>query len=785
MFLSAKIEDPAPQTILEGVVPVHYLDISIPVALDQSFTYLASSDIPAGCRVLVPFGERNRKTVGVVLGASPHRSAGKGPLKEVLERLDDGPAYSSELMRLAQWISQYYLYPLGEVLRSMLPASQTKTKANKVRMSVEGEVAWKDEAHPLHQTLRALWKKRGTVSLTVWTKRLQLFLETAPPGKKLSLSRMEKDGWLIKESSQSTSVRRWKDFDDELAAGGTAEFEKDLSEAQKTVLEALSLAAQSKPEEMKPVLLHGVTGAGKTELYLQLIARYLSSDADSQILVLVPEIALTPQMTRVFTHRFPQRIAVVHSAMSPSDRWAQLTAIKQKQKSILIGPRSAVFAPFTSLRLIIVDEEHDSSYKQGAGLSYNGRDVAVMRGHLEKVLVVLGSATPSMESYANAEQGKYQLLRLSERALGRPMPHITLIEPEMSQSYAKRLQRPGVELTLLDLPVDPRILTALRENHAKGLQSMVLVNRRGYAYYLFSLRERKAVTCPQCSISLTVHKNSSLLRCHYCDYQRRLDQMLGSEDRDAYVLVGYGSEQMEIFLGEALPGVRIQRVDSDTVTQRDALPKILEDFRMGRIDVLVGTQMLAKGHDFAKVTLICILEIDQTLNLPDFRAGERTFQLMVQAAGRAGRDAWAGEVLIQSQKQGHPVLEAGIAQDYLAFWDDQKAFRRVHGYPPYSRMILFEISSAKKDLLESWVRGLSQWLSSLQKRYPTELSRLQILGPAVPPIEMIRGRLRRTLLLISEDRHSLWSLAKQLKSDFAKLPGDLQLRVDVDPQSLM
>lgn len=757
---------------------MYHINISIPVALEQSFTYQAEHMIPAGCRVLVPFGERNRKTVGVVLG--PGQNDKGMNLKSVLERLDELPAYSPSLLKLAQWMSSYYLYPLGEVLRSMLPASQTKSKATKVFLTEKGELIWRDADHPLHFVLRSLWKRRGSVDLKLWKQRLAALKEVSPT--KVSLSGLEKEGLLEKRATQSTNVRRMKDFSEVLTTVTPAEAPQILTPAQKLILDSL-VAGGFRQDVHKPFLLHGVTGAGKTELYLQLIDAILREDPSAQILVMVPEIALTPQMTRVFAARFPQQIAVVHSAMAPQDRWEQLTLIRQSQRRILIGPRSAVFAPFASLRLLIVDEEHDSSYKQGAGLSYNGRDVAIVRAAMEKAMVVLGSATPSMESYANAQAGKYQLLTLTERVLGRALPTITLIEPEMKQSYARRLQRTGTPI--LDLPVDTRILEALRDNHAQGMQSMVLVNRRGYAYYLFSLRERKAVSCPHCSISLTVHQNSSLLRCHYCDYSRQLSLLLRDEDREAYILVGYGSEQMEVFLQEALPGARIQRVDSDAVSQREALPRILESFRSGKIDVLVGTQMLAKGHDFARVTLICILEIDQTLNLPDFRAGEKTFQLMVQASGRAGRDTFPGQVLIQSQKREHPIIQAGIAQDYAAFWKDQEAFRRLHAYPPFARMILFEFSSSKREHLASLTQSIEQWLKATKKAHPDHLAQIQILGPAVPPIEMIRGRLRRTLLLISDDLKNLWALARQLKLGFGSLPGDVHMRIDVDPQSLM
>jgi primosomal protein N' (replication factor Y) len=760
---------------------VHTIEVSLPVALDQHFTYRVDSMIPPGCRVLVPFGERNRKTVGVVLGEAVTTLDPNLKLKDVLERLDEVPAYSPTMLKLARWMSDYYLYPLGEVLKSMLPASQTKTKATRLKLSDLGMAIWLDEGHAYHSLFRALWKRKQVVDSKVWKKRLSLFLETSP--LKVSLNKLEKEGYVLRVAEAATKVRRWKEFESALEDRQVPESAKNLTPAQETVLRALQAAIELGPG--RPYLLHGVTGAGKTEIYLQLIEEVLTRDPNAQALVLVPEIALTPQMTRVFTARFPQEVAVVHSAMSPADRWDQITLIRQGRRRILIGPRSAVFAPFARLSLLIVDEEHDASYKQGAGLSYNGRDVAVMRGALEQALVVLGSATPAMESYANALSGKYQLLTLAERVMGRAMPDIRLIEPEIPQNYAKRLQRRGLQPALLDLPVDPRILEALRENHAKGMQSMVLVNRRGFAYYLFSLRQRKSVSCPNCSISLTVHKHSSLLRCHYCDYQQKLEAVLREDDHESYVLVGYGSEQMELFLGEALPGARIQRVDSDTVTQRETLPRILEDFRSGRIDVLVGTQMLAKGHDFAKVTLICILEIDQTLNLPDFRAGERTFQLMVQAAGRAGRGEWPGQVLIQTQKTDHAILRAGLAQDYHAFWRDQEQFRRLHAYPPFARMILFEFASARRDLLDRAMRNLQEWLQVMLERYRQDLSRVQILGPAVPPIEMIRRRLRRTVLLMSDDRKALWELARQLKANFSSLPGDLTVRVDVDPQSLM
>jgi primosomal protein N' (replication factor Y) len=758
----------------------------MPVALDQSFTYLATEKIPSGCRVTVPFGERNRQTVGVVLGLSHKEPDPAYRMKSIVARLDDVPIYSPVLLDLARWMSSYYMHPLGEVLRTMLPASRVKKKTSKVILTESGRLLWKDQTDPRGALFRTIWKKAsGSCSLKVFKERMEEAI--AAGHAKVTLARLQKEGLVLKEEKTETKARGGKatpqvELESEVPLPATDA--QSLTAEQKGVFERLVSEGLTQAQS-KPFLLHGVTGAGKTEVYLHLIAQVLAQNPKNQILVMVPEIALTPQMTRIFTARFPGQVSVVHSAMADTERWSQMEAIRSGERQILIGPRSAVFAAFVQLKLLIVDEEHDSSYKQTTGLTYNGRDVAVMRGYLEKATVLLGSATPSLESYANAQQGKYQLLELPNRVHGRGLPDVQLIEADIHQAFARKLTPRGQVQRLTELPIDPRIVEALRENHARGMQSMVIVNRRGFAYFLFSMRERKAVSCPQCSISMTVHKNSSILRCHYCDFSQRVDDVVPVDERDAYVMVGYGSEQMELYLREALPGARIQRVDSDTTINREALPTMLTDFREGRIDVLVGTQMLAKGHDFARVTLICILEVDQVLNLPDFRAGERAFQLMVQASGRAGRGEHSGCVMVQTQKPDHPILQAGLQHNFQAFWLDQEPFRRQHGYPPFGRMILFEYSGTRKDQLDDLMRSIDRWVSESLKRSAASLQALQVLGPAVPPIEMIRGRLRRTLLLVSADRKILAWFAQQLRTAFAELKGDLRLRIDVDPQSLM
>ncbi|RYZ60465.1 MAG: primosomal protein N' [Proteobacteria bacterium] len=764
---------------------MYYLDVAVPVALNQTFTYTSKDVLLTGIRVKVSFGRR--RLVGVVVGVGTVKPKNDMELKAIEEVIDAEPVYSEILLSLARWLSSYYLHPIGEVLRSMLPASLVKKEKTQYRLSPLGSEVREDETHSDRALIRFLWTRRMAFSQKNLKAKLTKWQEET--GAKVTLKKLEKDGLIIKEAIDKTHGRLdlnlWSEKAIEEAEALIPNKAPELTEHQVRVTNTIIEGGFEKAEGRKAYLLHGVTGAGKTEVYLKLITQALKTDPANQVMVLVPEIALTPQMTRVFSARFPGQVAVVHSAMAPAERWQELQSIRTNQRQILIGPRSAVFAAFERLCLLIVDEEHDSSYKQTTGLTYNGRDVAVMRAHLEGKPIVLGSATPSLESYANAVQGKYQLLELMERANRRPLPAIEFITSDVQKGFARKLSGVKRAMPVVDLPIDDRILDALRANLAEGKQAMVLVNRRGFAYFLFSVRDRKAVACPNCSISLTVHEKSTILRCHYCDFQKSIDRMISADAADGYVLVGYGSEQMEQFLRDGIPGARIQRVDSDSVGPRDALPQILDKFREGEIDVLVGTQMLAKGHDFAKVTLIAILEIDQTLNLPDFRAGERTFQLMVQAAGRAGRGEWSGHVMIQTQRADHPVLKAGLNQSYSEFWQDQIQFRKAHNYPPFSRMIVFEFSSSKRDKLLRWTGEVEKWVGQKLKNSEGRYKQLSIMGPSIPPLETIRGRSRRTLLLMSSDRQQLWGFAKELMESFDSPSGDLRLRVDVDPQSLM
>jgi primosomal protein N' (replication factor Y) len=775
------------------------IEVAVPTPLAQTFTYTFDSEISPGTRVLVPFGQR--KVVGVALGAASAPGTSAYVLKPVHSVIDSAPVYSPILLDIARWISSYYMHPIGEVLRTMLPASSSKVVKEIYELTEKGVVERADTDSRAGQMLLSVFGKKKTelVAMTVRRKVKKLKEDQAELFDGIDLIRLVRSGFICKSKGTSVKARAVDGYDPNVFIGNSeaqpASKEVSLTENQQQVIDAVIKEgiAPAVPEHV--FLLHGVTGSGKTEVYIRLIQSALEhSDNKGQALVLVPEISLTPQMTRVFEKRFPGKVAVVHSQMSDTDRWDQLSRVRSGDAVVLIGPRSAVFAPFQHLKLILVDEEHDGSYKQSTGLTYNGRDIAVLRGRMEKASVVLGSATPSMESYNNALSGRYRLLELPERATGRPLPEIEVIsalKPFKSSIGADAAKLPSIKKGDLlgednsEIPIDESIVQALRDNLAQGRQSIVLVNRRGYAYYLFSLETKKAVQCPHCSISMTLHARSTKLRCHYCDYSTTAEKIIADNPTDTFISVGYGSQKAEDCIQQKLPTARVVRLDSDILAQRDLLPKTMTQFRNGEIDILVGTQILAKGHDFPNVTLIVILEVDQLLGLPDFRAGERTFQLVVQAAGRAGRAELAGKVMIQSLRAGHPVVVSAVSQNYKEFAERELKFRRVQDYPPFHRMIAIEFNGTDKAKLLQFCQKMDTWFDQVAALKPELVKSVRVLGPAVPPIETIRNRHRRSIIFSSAQNEALRSLVGMFTHAFQKPPGDIRMRIDVDPQSLI
>ncbi|SME88532.1 replication restart helicase PriA [Pseudobacteriovorax antillogorgiicola] len=751
------------------------LEIAVDTPLARTFTYSHQNEIPPGCRVMVPFGKQNRRVIGVVLGRSQTEGLVASKIKGIIERLDQEPSLSPVMLRLARWLADYYFHSIGEVLRAMMPASSKVKQKIAWHLTAEGRKAWEVDDHPHHKVVRQVFVRRSPLADGTFTKKISA-IDSLGPSAAGAKKKMVSLGLVERADESKVKPTLVQSHQQDLPT--TPEPPKNLTVKQTEVFSRLQAAM--KAEKKKAQVLWGVTGAGKTEIYLQLIADCFRFHRDSQALVLVPEISLTPQMTMIFERRFPGLVSVVHSALDQKERWHRLEAIRTGAARILVGPRSAVFGPFRNLGLVICDEEHDSSYKQSSGLQYHGRDVAVLRGQMEQALVVLGSATPSIETMANVRSGKYEILELLERVHQRALPEITVLEQKAQKRRGQTI-RAGLDEG--EIPVHEDVIAELRQNVEKGEQSIVIVNRRGYAYFLFHPASKKTVSCPQCSVSLTVHKKSQTLKCHYCEYQKSLSAFMGSDDE--YLIVGYGSEQAESFLRRQLPGARVVRVDSDTVAKKGALEDILRDFRQGKIDILVGTQILAKGHDFPNVTLICLLEVDQMLQLPDFRAGERAFQLMVQAAGRAGRAELSGRVLLQTQKADDPIIRFAVAQDYRAFAEFELGFREAHQFPPFYKMVHIEFNSPEEARLEGVVSGLQDLIQEMLRRHESYRRSLSILGPIAPPIEMIRGRIRRSLILTSKEPKDLWSATRFIQLSCSRLPSDVRMKIDVDPQSIL
>ena len=769
-------------------------EIAVATPIRRTFTYLAAEPLPVGTRVVVPFGRQ--RLVGVALGAASLPEGGAIKLKAVERCVDDMAVYSQKLIDLGRWLSEYYLHPLGEVLRTMLPAATTAAGQPSLVLTDAGLVA-RGGGNPgagriLAQLLPGSRQRLAENRLR--KKWADLAAAGDPDALFLTVDQLVTSGLMRREQGavgRGRRERQARPTGAEAASSGELTQPQILTPAQAEAMDHLRTAGALAGRGVH--LLHGVTGAGKTEIYLQLIAAVLASGSAAQALVMVPEISLTPQMTRIFAARFPGQVAVVHSGMSDPERWGELSRIRRGEAKVLIGPRSAVFGPFAQLELILVDEEHDASYKQGSGLPYNGRDVAVVRGRIEGAAVVLGSATPSLESFHNARQGRYTYVELKERVGGRPLPTIELISSEALRPagrFGALIARPGTEPQALgddgeDFPVDDRVIAALKANLERGEQAIVLIGRRGYAHYLYSLEGREPVSCPRCSISLTLHRRGTVLRCHYCDYRQTVSEVVAGRPHETFVAVGHGSQKAEVHLRNLLPGARVARLDSDATATAGYLDQTLAAFRQGELDILVGTQMLAKGHDFPKVTLIAILEIDQVLSLPDFRAGERAFQLVVQAAGRAGRGEWPGRVLVQTMCAENPVIKAAVGQDYTAFATKELAFRQGHGYPPHARLVAIELAAAAQAQVETVAADLEEWLRQQARVGPAWMAGLKILGPTPPPLEVLRGQHRRVLLVSGPRHDGPRGLARALLERFTRLPASVRLRVDVDPQSLL
>jgi primosomal protein N' (replication factor Y) (superfamily II helicase) len=802
-----------------------YCDVSLPVPLDQPFTYSLPETlrhrVKPGSRILVPFGPR--KLTGVVVRCHDDRPT--VAIRDALRLLDSEPVLSAELLALGRWIAGYYCAPLGEVLRGMLPLASEIRRGKLWSLTDAGRDAARQllldsspddpvaqvlrmlEARPLSaaylgkklpladKVIRSLERKRFIVAEDVQTERdplrapadrLRVELAEKPPASEPKLNKPERElraflelhpgahnlravEDMVKNASPAARSLARKGIvilQPEQAAvnAGPVRVRHPLNPAQQAAFEQIAAAITAR--RFQTFLLHGVTGSGKTEVYLTAIETALAEGRGA--LLLVPEIALTPQMAGQFFSRFGNRVAILHSAFTDVERTDQWRRIQSGSASVVVGTRSGVFAPVRNLGLIVVDEEHDGSYKQEETPRYNGRDVAIVRAQGAGACVVLGSATPSLESRYNAAQGKYTLLELPGRIEARPMPEVELID--MRQEFLETRKQETFSRKLIE---------ALGQRLENGEQTIVLLNRRGFSSFVACRACGERVQCINCSLTLTYHKRDRRLLCHYCGYAEKVPSVCPKCQSDKIYFLGLGSERVEEELHRAFPSARIARLDRDTVTGKRQYETILHAFRDGHFDILAGTQMIAKGHDIPNVTLVGVVSADIGLGMPDFRAAERTFQLLTQVAGRAGRGSIPGIVLVQTINPDHYAVRLAAAQDYQAFYEKELNFRRMMMYPPFSAMANVLVRSEKKEMAMRMSTDLGHLLSP-----PPE--KLRIMGPAEAPVPRLKNEYRYQFLVKAASRKALNELLQRVRSYAVEHKwGATALVIDVDPLTLM
>ena len=797
--------------------PPAYCDAAVPIPLDTLFIYRVppplGDRVRVGCRVVVPFG--HRALTGVVLRM--HSDDPGIAVRPVKKLLDEVPALTPELIELGHWIATYYSAPIGQVLKSMLPlgaevratkvvsithAGRRELDAVMIPSGIHHEILSSLIGRPL--TFAYLSTKHGGVAAPIrqlhqrglvsiervlrasdpTMKRNALLLvesgdaDTAPPkptaAEKWLLNYLDRNpgrhdvrALAVERRDAVTTARR-------LSKGGAVRLEAvlpqskvkevkarfELTEHQGIALEALGKAIQA--TRFETFLLHGVTGSGKTEVYLRAIEQVL--DRGRSALFMVPEIGLTPALASQFFGRFGDRTAVLHSGLSATQRSDQWRRIRSGTAHVVLGTRSAVFAPLRELGLVIVDEEHDSSYKQSDSPRYNGRDVAIVRARSANATVVVGSATPGLETRRNAETGKFTLLRMPKRIFERPLPTVQRID--MRREFAE---------TGRSLLFSRALVKGVQECLAREEQAVILLNRRGYSTYVVCRSCGERVECGNCSVTLTYHKRSKHLLCHYCDFSRSVPKRCDSCGREYLHFHGSGSEKVEDELKRNFPDARIARLDRDTVKGRDSFENILGSFREGDCNLLVGTQMIAKGHDIPNVTLVCVVDADVGLGRPDFRAAERTFQLLTQVAGRAGRGEKPGRVLIQTMNPDHYAVALAAEQDYDAFYRRELMFRKALWYPPFTAMASIVVRSRK--LAEAL-----ELSTALDKHLRPPPQGLRLMGPASAPMVKLRTEYRFQFLVKSLKRRSVGQIVGRARRFAAKQGWPATALVaDVDP----
>jgi primosomal protein N' (replication factor Y) len=798
--------------------------VNIPSA--KTFTYSVPGEmeeaLAIGKRVLVPFGKR--KVTGCITEIK--ELSERKNLKDIIEILDKKPLFTKDDLTFYRWVSDYYMYPLGKSLREILPGgidvksdiwifpegdgneggekkisrtqrkiigilenchsgiSSTKLKEQLGRGNIgedlktleksgflrmeeklrKAEVRVKKEcmitlASDLPADLRLTEKQKRIMEILKGNGRVPLAaLRDEVKDIRSAIKRMEKRGLL---SLSEKEVLRTPDKPCDI---GIAGIDIRLNNQQEAALEEIIKGILSK--RYRPYLLHGVTGSGKTEVYLRAIEKVL--DLKGSAIFLVPEIALTPQLISRIKEKFDDDIvAILHSGIGKSSKYDEWRRIEREDAKIIIGARSAIFAPVKNLRLIIVDEEHDASYKQDERLTYNARDCAMVKARLSSATVILGSATPGLQTYFNIQEKDITHLTLTKRVVDRPLPEIDIIDMKN-----EREERGNLSV------LSTRLKGAIHDTLLAKKQTLLFLNRRGFNTFLVCTDCGYIFKCLNCSVSMTHHASDGTMKCHYCDYSIKAPPLCPECGGSKIGSHGVGTEKLQEEIETLFPQARVERMDSDSMSKRGAYERILRELDRGMIDILVGTQMIAKGHDFPNVTLVGIVSADTSLNIPDFRASERTFQIITQVSGRGGRGDFPGRVIIQTLNPEQYAITYARDHNYLGFYNEEIVTRRELSYPPFSRMVKFRISSTQ----ESKVQKCAALLGEIARKI-TENYTITVMGPAEAPIARIKGRYRWHMLLRGKDVKILHALSGKILQQLGKSEADI--RLDVDPLNFM
>jgi primosomal protein N' (replication factor Y) len=798
-----------------------YASIALNIPAAKLFTYSVpenlKSETKIGKRVFVPFGRRKRTGFIVALSSV----CALTEVKPIIEILDDESLFDENDLQFYVWIADYFIYPLGKTLAELIPTGSEKKDFQWIvpaaeHLDVTPTPAQKTildivHQHPRGLALKDLLRKTDLKNAAPVVRSLQIagLIRIVAKEKKQMSIRTQKticlDAFAADQmkltSRQQTVVDYLKnDGPSELhilisATKTTSAIVKKLLEkgiltlSDAEVIRKASLnSTLNRPQQdivlndeqkyvldditchinagtFRPILLHGVTGSGKTEVYLSAIDHVLTTGGTA--MYLVPEIALTPQLISRITGRFDgNKIAIIHSGIAESVRYDQWRQIKRGQINLVIGARSALFAPLPRLRLVIIDEEHDSSYKQDDRLCYHARDLAVVKAKFNQSVVVLGSATPGVRTYFNARTNKYDHLELTKRVNDKPLPRIDIIDMKAQKGKAPILS--------------DALITALKETLAHREQALLFLNKRGYDTFLVCGDCGYNFCCPNCAVALKSHLADNLVKCHYCDYSQKAMPLCPKCGGNRILNYGAGTQKLEKELESLFPGARICRMDSDTTARKGAQEKILHALEQKEIDILLGTQMITKGHDFPFITLVGVISADTSLNMPDFRAAEKTFQMLTQVAGRGGRGNAAGRVIIQTFNPEHYALKHTCHHDYKSFYEQEIEFRKALAYPPFSQIINLRFSSVKANVLSQTAKESGRDARALAALTGNAL---EIIGPAESPLSKIRGEHRMQLMIKGKDTKLMHQIAAKLLEKHAT--STVKITVDVDPENFM